>query len=125
MRNRAVVLIGLMAVAMAAHPAGAAELGDPAPQLQVTEWVRGGPINLAAGKGKNIYVIEFWATWCLPCRESIPHLTEIQKKYRDRGVIVAGIAAEDAADVKRYVANMGERMAYAVGVDDGDKTSIA
>jgi thiol-disulfide isomerase/thioredoxin len=101
----------------------AAELGDPAPALKISEWVKGGPVDLAAGKDKTTYVVEFWATWCPPCRTSIPHLTEIQKKFKDRGVVVIGITDEKLATVKKFVTPMGDKMDYVVAIDDGKKTS--
>jgi cytochrome c biogenesis protein CcmG/thiol:disulfide interchange protein DsbE len=45
--------------------------------------------------GGNIVLVDFWATWCTPCRLSIPELAEIQKKYRDQGVVVLGISMDD------------------------------
>lgn len=95
-------------------------LGVTAPPLNVAEWVQGEPVDLARGKGEHIYVIEFWATWCGPCRTSIPHLTELQKKYMDRGVVCVGITDEqqDADKVKAFVQTMGEKMAYTVAIDD-------
>ena len=60
----------------------AADLGDEAKPLQISKWVKGKKVNLAKGKGKKVYVVEFWATWCPPCRTTIPHLTELQKKYK-------------------------------------------
>ena len=56
-------------------------LGDPAPKLEVKEFVKGDVVK-GFDKGK-IYVVEFWATWCGPCRVSIPHLTEMQKQHPD------------------------------------------
>ena len=113
-----------LAVALALAPlAPAAELGDAAKPLQISEWVKGKPVNLAATKGKQIVVVEFWATWCPPCRASIPHLTEMQKKFKD--VAFVGISDEDAATVKKFVAKMGTKMDYTVAVDDDKNTSAA
>ena len=83
--------------------------------LKGLEWIKGGPVTTFE-KGK-IYVVEFWATWCGPCKVSIPHLTEIQKKFKDKGVIVIGISNEDPATVKPFVKNMGDQMDYNVAVD--------
>ncbi len=110
--------LGLFTVATFAM---AAELGDPAPPLQISEWVKGGPVKLADGKGKTIYVIEFWATWCPPCRASIPHLTELQKKFKDKGVVFVGISNEKLATVKKFVKQMGDKMDYVVAIDQDDK----
>jgi len=101
----------------------AAELGDAAAPLEIAEWVKGDPVDLAALKGRNIVVVEFWATWCGPCRVSIPHLTEMQKKFQDRGVIFVGVSDETPAKVKPFVDNMGEKMDYTVAVDKNRMTS--
>lgn len=98
-----------------------AELGDPAAGLQVSEWVKGKHVDLAALKGKQIAVVEFWATWCPPCRASIPHITKLQKKYKD--VVFVGISSEKSDTVKKFVESMAENMDYAVGVDNEGKTS--
>jgi thiol-disulfide isomerase/thioredoxin len=105
-----------------------AELGDPAGPLKVREWVKGGPIDLSAGRGKCVYLIEFWATWCPPCVRSIPHLSELQKKYGDRGLVVIGISIDGpqtVANVRPFVEKMGARMEYAVAIDDQGATSLA
>ena len=79
------------------------EIGDPAPALNVAEWIKGPPAVLAEGKGKTVYVIEFWATWCGPCRMSIPHLTELQAKYKGKGVVIIGVSNEQPAKIKDFV----------------------
>lgn len=99
-------------------------LGDKAPELKINSWVKGNPIDLAAGKGKQVFVIEFWATWCGPCRESIPHLTELQKKHKDKLVII-GISDETAGEVKPYVEKMGDKMDYRVAIDKREATGRA
>ena len=60
-------------------------------------------------------LIEFWATWCEPCRESIPHLNEYWKTYKDKGLIVIGITREDEAPVKEFV--KGVPIRYFIGRD--------
>ena len=99
-----------------------ARLGDPAPPILVNEMIKGAPVDLAAGKGKQIFIVEFWATWCPPCRETIPHLTKLQKKFRDKGVTIIGISDESAEDVKPFVRKMGRAMEYAVAVDPDHRT---
>src|SRR5580765_191909 len=75
--------------ALCGQPVFAAELGDTAAELKIAHWVKGEPVHVASGD-HNIYVVEFWATWCPPCRASIPHLTELQKRFRDQKVIMVG-----------------------------------
>jgi len=101
-------------------PAMALELGDEAPPLNVKKWVKGGPVDLKEGRGKNVYVIEFWATWCGPCIRGIPHMTALQKKYRDQGVVVVSISSSDRSleAVTNFVNVMGDRMGYVVGYED-------
>lgn len=105
----------------------AAEIGDPAPPLKVDEWVKGGPVALADGKGKNIYVVEFWATWCPPCLTSIPHLTKLQKEYRDKGVVVIGVTSSDRdlETVKSFVEKQGDAMSYAVAYESSSTRATA
>ena len=100
----------------------AAELGEPAAPLEIAEWVKGDAVDLAAVKGKKIVVVEFWATWCGPCRTSIPHLTEMQQKFADRGVIFVGVSDETSAKVKPFVDEMGDKLDYTVAIDRNGKT---
>ena len=86
--------------------------------LEGLTYVKGQPVTLTEGK---VYVVEFWATWCLPCRTSIPHLTEIQKQFKDKGVTVIGISDEPVKTVKPFVENMGDKMDYTVAVDTEGK----
>lgn len=92
-------------------------LGDPAPRLSISDWIKGEKIErFEPGK---IYVIDFWATWCIPCRKIMPHLTELAHKYRDRGVRFIGVDAfeHDVSKVRRFVEEMGDRMNFSVALD--------
>jgi thiol-disulfide isomerase/thioredoxin len=65
-------------------------------------------------KGKPL-IVEFWATWCPPCRTSIPHLNELYKKFHAKGLEAVGITKEDEAVVKAFQKDLP--MEYPVGID--------
>ncbi len=99
-----------------AQPGGRKTLsvGDSAPALNVETWVKGefNPSNA------EVYVVEFWATWCGPCKRSIPHLTQLQEEYAEDGLTIVGISTdEDSSLVKKFVAQQGMKMDYTIGVD--------
>lgn len=110
-------------------------VGDHAPDLFVEHWVKGEPIT-GFEKGR-VYLVEFWATWCGPCKKSIPHLTRIQKEFKDAGVTVLGVsiwegsaktrpdAAQQREGVRKFVAERGDEMGYAVAFGDSEKTTAA
>jgi thiol-disulfide isomerase/thioredoxin len=60
----------------------------------------GQPLRLSSYRGK-VVLLDFWATWCVPCREEIPHFIDLQQKYRDRGLQVIGIAMDDGPEPVR------------------------
>lgn len=93
------------------------QLGDPAQELQIAAWVKGEPVVLKDGKGKHVYVIEFWQTVCPYSRASVPRLTEMQKKYMDKGVVFVGVSTEEVDVVKAFVEKQGPAMDYRVAVD--------
>lgn len=122
------VALPALVAALVLGGAARAELapGDPAPVLKVSKWVKGQPIALTKGK---VHVVEFWATWCGPCKVSIPHLTELAKKYKGKADF-AGISVWESnprarltlpqinTKVAAFVKGMGAKMDYSVAVDD-------
>lgn len=117
-----IALSALAAVVLCGASARALEVGDPAPPLQVKAWASNTPVTPEAAKGK-VLVVDFWATWCQPCRQTIPYLNRLHKKYADKGVVFVGITEENEAAVKKFLGTMA--MDYHVGLDDGSKTNDA
>ncbi len=95
--------------------AGGLSIGDPAPKLNVKKFVKGTPVTQFE-KGK-LYVVEFWATWCGPCRASIPHLTEMAKKNKDVTFVGVSVWERDQSLVMPFVTEMGDKMNYHVAMD--------
>jgi len=71
--------------------------GDLAPQFSRSD-LQGRPFDLRRGK---VVLIDFWASWCAPCILAIPHLSQLQEKYRARGFQVVGLSMADSADTTR------------------------
>jgi len=99
-------------------------VGDSAPPLEVSRWAKGDKLDRL--EADRTYVVEFWSTWSGRCRASIPHLTELQKRYRDKGIQFIGVSIweEDPSKVAPFVKDMGDKMDYAVALDsvpEGDK----
>lgn len=97
-------------------------IGDPAPPLKVQAYVRGNPVDLSRGT----HVVEFWGTWCTTCVSSMPHLTELAKKYRGK-VDVTGVSVWEKGDnplagVRKYVADSAQVMQYNVAYDGPSNT---
>jgi thiol-disulfide isomerase/thioredoxin len=94
------------------------KIGDPAPKLQTGDWVQGEPVK--EFQKDKAYIVEFWATWCGPCKQSIPHLNETYMKYKDKGLVVIGQDCWERDDklVAPFVEKMGDKMTYRVALDD-------
>jgi thiol-disulfide isomerase/thioredoxin len=111
----------LTTVAMAAD--GRLEPGDPAPPLAVSSWLYGGAVKQF--EPGHLYVVEFWATWCGPCLQIMPHMGDLQDEYRDKGITFIGFASEandKEAKVTSFVAKHGAKLGYTFAWGIGSET---
>ncbi|BDU74719.1 TlpA disulfide reductase family protein [Mesoterricola silvestris] len=122
------LLCGMAALAGSLAAADPADLriGDPAPSIASAAWIKGTPVK-AFQKGQ-VYVVEFWATWCGPCKENIPHLTSLAKAYKGKATVLGINIWESQKEgggntlprVKAFVKAQGARMGYRVAADGPD-----
>jgi thiol-disulfide isomerase/thioredoxin len=92
-------------------------VGDRAPEIRVGQWVKGEPVK--SFQRGQVYLLDFWATWCGPCRRGIPHLNDLQSQYKSELVVVGvSVWEKSAQDVAPFVAKFGQQMNYTIAVDD-------
>lgn len=89
-------------------------VGGNAPEISAASWLNGNGIKLADCKDKYV-VVEFWATWCPPCRKSIPHLKSMNAKYKDKNVVFVSLTDEDKATVTAFNEKSPTKMDWLVG----------
>ncbi|HLY52961.1 MAG TPA: TlpA disulfide reductase family protein [Steroidobacteraceae bacterium] len=100
-RFAAFALATVLLLPAAVVTAGAPAVGSPAPELQATE-LDGRTFDLAALRGK-VVIVNFWASWCGPCRAEMPLLNRFYLAHRSQGVVLVGVSVDDAHDRKQVV----------------------
>lgn len=97
-------------------------IGDQPPPLRMRAWLKGAPIKQFE-KG-HVYVLEFWATWCKPCKAAMPRLSATAEKYRGKvtiiGVDIYERESMSLEKLKTFVDSMGKRLDYHVAVEDSN-----
>lgn len=131
-RYNAIVVVIYCLFAIIAYPkpeqTPKLNIGDDAPTLANVVWIKGEPVERF--ERDQIYVVDFWATWCKPCIDMIPHLNNIAKKY-GRQVTVIGVSVERGKRplnetkriVEAFVRRRSEYMEYSVALDDPTKNA--
>ena len=85
-----------------------------APDFQLPD-VNGGQLRLSTYRGK-IVLLDFWATWCDPCREEIPQFVDLQNKYRGDGLQIIGVSMDDSPQpVREFYAHFKMNYPVAIG----------
>ena len=79
--------------------------------------IDGKPVKLSDYKGK-VVILDFWATWCPPCRKEIPHFNDLSKAYGDKGLVVLGVSVDEGgpAAVKKFKG--GNEVGYRIAMVD-------
>jgi len=90
----------------------------PAPSFTV-KTLEGKPLKSADLRQKPV-VVDFWATWCGPCRASMPHLSAMQTRYEKRGLTVIGLSVDERGpqEVKKFANKLGVKFTLAMANDD-------
>ena len=104
-------------------------IGDKAPPVKYSKWIKGTPVETF--KGDQLYILEFWATWCGPCKAAMPHLTKTQKQYEGK-VTIIGVDVWEKVDegkpyetalplVTKFVQGNAANMGYSVVADNNEQ----
>lgn len=115
----ALILSAALSPACAEDAGPKLKVGDAAPKLQVSGWLNGKAVDKF--EKDKVYVIECWATWCGPCINAIPHVSKMNTRFKDKGVVIIGLNVweEDQSKVEPFIKKMGEKLNYVVALDDG------
>jgi thiol-disulfide isomerase/thioredoxin len=99
-------IITALAFALCAPLLSAAEGAKAGQQMpKLSQLLPGAPIPNTSGK---VVLVDFWASWCGPCKESFPALNRLQSKYSSKGLVIIGVGVDDdAAKYKSFAEKMG------------------
>ncbi len=93
-----------------------------APGFTLTD-MQGNPLSLEKLRGKTV-LVNFWATWCGPCRAEIPDFVELQKEYGDRGLAIVGLSVDRGGEsvVRKWMAM--NTVNYPIAIVDNDVYNV-
>jgi cytochrome c biogenesis protein CcmG/thiol:disulfide interchange protein DsbE len=107
---------------------------EVAPEIEIAKWLDQKPTTLASLRGQ-VVVLEFWATWCEPCQQTMPKLRALQDKFRERGLVVIGLTElygesngrsvtreEELSEIAAFKRRL--RLTYGFGVAENDSNNL-
>lgn len=119
-----VALVAVLALAFRRDPQDirTGTVGHPAPAFDLQRLDRPGRLRLADMRGK-VVIVNFFASWCIPCKEEAPALVHAWERYQGSDVVFVGIAYQDTPDAaKAFHEGLGQT--WPIGVDEGGRTAI-
>jgi cytochrome c biogenesis protein CcmG, thiol:disulfide interchange protein DsbE len=116
----AIVVVGALLVVLVwrlTHQSSPPKVGAAAPAFSLPRLEGSGKLSLSALRGKAV-VLNFWASWCVPCKSEAPVIEQLWRQYKGRDVVFVGVDTNDAtSDARRFVSTHG--ITYPVVVDKG------
>jgi thiol-disulfide isomerase/thioredoxin len=107
-----------LCIAAAGFPSFAAALdtGAVAPDFELSS-LSSSKVSLSEFKGRVVY-LDFWASWCAPCKHTLPWMNSLHDKFKDKGVNVVAVSVDtDVADASKAMSTIGPRYTVAVDVE--------
>lgn len=120
LHSLAVASVFAAVFAAAAVPASALEIGEEPPSIDVSEWLQGEAVDLEACKGKNVVVVDIWASYEDRCKKSIPRLSKLAEKHKASGLLVVGVSDEKPDEIRTFMKD--GKFKYAVACDGESNT---
>jgi thiol-disulfide isomerase/thioredoxin len=102
----AILFILLAYLPLKSHGEAMLTIGSTAPALDISDWIQRGEgkyPKVTRFEAGNVYVVEFWATWCGPCVQSMPHIAKLQEEYADRKVQIISVSDESVEEVQEFL----------------------
>lgn len=117
LKSLLIVLITAIVVVYSAGRCEAGLVGQQAPPIKNVKWLTPNPPDSNDFTGR-VYVVEFWATWCRPCMDSVPHMRHLAARYGGRGVLFAAVSVDRTdGPVKKVIRD--KKINYNVAMDGG------
>ena len=100
---------------------GKSFMGKEPPEIEIADWLNAKTkYTLKKLRGK-VVLIDFWATWCPPCRKAMPHLQKLWEKHAKKGMVIIAISSEEKKKIQNFISS--NKYTFPVGIDTGKKTN--